>query len=64
MGAFHTFTQSYGKKYSSEVEHKERLNTFKENINYIATHSSRSASYKVSSAFSFSACRSTTFVGP
>ena len=56
MGAFRTFTQSYSKKYASEVEYHKRLQTFDNNVKYIAAHNSLSAPYKVSKVFSALAC--------
>ena len=48
MGAFRTFTQSYGKKYTSDAEYQKRLQSFDQNVKFIAAHNELGASYKVS----------------
>ena len=48
MGAFQTYTQLYGKKYTSGAEYQQRLESFGNNVKYIAAHNSIDATYKVS----------------
>lgn len=48
MGAFQSFTKSYGKTYTSGAEYQERLQSFNQNVKYIAAHNSLDATYKVS----------------
>ncbi len=48
MGAFQSYTQLYGKKYMSAAEYQKRLQSFNNNVQYIAAHNSIDATYKVS----------------
>ena len=58
MGAFQSFTKSFGKKYTSGAEYHKRLQSFDQNVKYIAAQNSLDATYKVSVHPAKSACRS------